>query len=82
MLSFKQGGIKYHFWVFGMDWTPIFRTIGDDRTKFKENTCKKKKKKKKTTQKHKYKRVMNVILWLLALINQSLIDISLLIVTI
>ena len=23
MLSVKQGGIKYHFWVFGMTWSGI-----------------------------------------------------------
>ena len=23
MLSVKQGGIKYHFWVFGMTWAKI-----------------------------------------------------------
>ena len=32
MLSIKQGGIKYHFWVFGMTRpgieNPVFRTIG------------------------------------------------------
>ena len=36
MLSVKQGGIKYHFWVFGMsrpgDWTLISRNIGEHST--------------------------------------------------
>ena len=36
MLSAKQGGIKYHFWVFGItrpgDWTPVSRTIGEHST--------------------------------------------------
>ena len=33
MLSVKQGGIKYHFWVFIMtqpwDWTQISKAIGE-----------------------------------------------------
>ena len=33
MLSVKQDGIKYHFWVFGMTWPgiehPVFRAIGE-----------------------------------------------------
>ena len=32
-LSVKQGGIKYHFWVFSMtrpgDWTQVSRAIGE-----------------------------------------------------
>ena len=38
MLSFKQGGIKYHFLSFWYDstcdWTPVFRTIGEHSTHF------------------------------------------------
>ena len=36
MLSAKQGGIKHHFlsiWYDSTgDWTPVFRTIGEDST--------------------------------------------------
>ena len=36
MLSFKQGGIKYHFWVFGMSQPgiepPVSWAIGEHST--------------------------------------------------
>ena len=37
MRSVKQGGIKYYFWVFGMnipwDWIPVSRAIGEHSTR-------------------------------------------------
>ena len=38
MLSVKQGGIKYHFWVFGMTWPGIERRCPGPLRLFLSNT--------------------------------------------
>ena len=43
MLSVKQGGIKYHFLVFGMtrlgDWTQVSQNIGEHSSELANGTC-------------------------------------------